>query len=177
MKSESTPRVYVGTYGAYNNGNLHGAWLNLDDYCDIYGFNEAVNELHAAEIAIYGEIEPMFQDHEGIPDKYICESHLSPAVWDEWVSLDDDDKEVLELFLDNCNQYGTLEQARDAYMGRADSKADWAEEFLSDTGLMDSIPEHLRCYFDFEKYACDVGISDVTFVHHLGGVWVFSNNY
>ena len=28
----SEARVYVGTYGKYNNGSLFGAWLDLSDY-------------------------------------------------------------------------------------------------------------------------------------------------
>ena len=28
----SEARVYVGTYGQYNNGSLFGAWLALSDY-------------------------------------------------------------------------------------------------------------------------------------------------
>ena len=30
----SEARVYVGTYGKYNNGSLFGAWLDLSDYSD-----------------------------------------------------------------------------------------------------------------------------------------------
>lgn len=28
----SAAKVYVGTYGKYNNGSLSGAWLDLSDY-------------------------------------------------------------------------------------------------------------------------------------------------
>ena len=42
----SEARVYVGTYGKYNNGSLFGAWLDLSDYSDKEDFYEACRELH-----------------------------------------------------------------------------------------------------------------------------------
>ena len=42
----SEARVYVGTYGKYNNGSLFGAWLDLSDYTDKEEFYEACRELH-----------------------------------------------------------------------------------------------------------------------------------
>ena len=41
----SEARVYVGTYGKYNNGSLFGAWLDLSDYADKEEFYEACREL------------------------------------------------------------------------------------------------------------------------------------
>ena len=40
----SEARVYVGTYGKYNNGSLFGAWLDLSDYADKEEFYEACRE-------------------------------------------------------------------------------------------------------------------------------------
>ena len=45
----SEARVYVGTYGKYNNGSLFGTWLNLSDYLDKEDFYEACRELHKDE--------------------------------------------------------------------------------------------------------------------------------
>ena len=36
----SEARVYVGTYGKYNNGSLFGAWLDLSDYSDKEDFTK-----------------------------------------------------------------------------------------------------------------------------------------
>ena len=45
----SEAKVYVGTYGKYNNGSLFGAWLDLSDYSDKEEFYEACRELHKDE--------------------------------------------------------------------------------------------------------------------------------
>ena len=41
----SEAKIYVGTYGKYNNGSLSGAWLDLSDYSDKEEFYEACREL------------------------------------------------------------------------------------------------------------------------------------
>lgn len=33
-----TPKVYVGTYAKYNNGDISGEWLDLTDYVDYDDF-------------------------------------------------------------------------------------------------------------------------------------------
>lgn len=167
----TAPRVYVGTYGKYNAGSIEGAWIDLEDYSDSEEFYAACQELHGP-----GEHEFMFQDHEGIPDKYISESSLSDDVW-EWLALDDDDKELLAVYLDEVDQGGDIDKAREAFQGKFDSEEDWAENFWEDTGMLESIPDNLRFYIDYEKYARDCRLGgDITFVHKDGDVWVFSNN-
>ena len=32
---ENAPRIYVGTYGQYNNGSLLGKWFDLTDYMTV----------------------------------------------------------------------------------------------------------------------------------------------
>jgi antirestriction protein len=173
MKYDTEPRIYVGTYRAYNEGSLHGAWLDLEDYDDIDGFWEAVNELHAKEIELYGEIEPMFQDWEGIPDAFISESHLDKEVWEKWVELSETRRQVLELYLDNVNQDGTLEEAEEAYMGTFDSATDWAYEYLDDTGYLNDVPDEVKQYFDYEAWLRDAE-QWMTAIRVDGeGVWIF----
>ena len=69
----SEARVYVGTYGKYNNGSLFGAWLNLSDYSDKEDLYEACRELHKDE----EDAEYMFQDWENVPENLIGESWIS----------------------------------------------------------------------------------------------------
>ena len=69
----SEARVYVGTYGKYNNGSLFGAWLDLSDYLNKEDFYEACRELHKDE----EDAEFMFQDWENVPEGLIGESWIS----------------------------------------------------------------------------------------------------
>lgn len=95
-----------------------------------------------------GDHEFMFQDHEGIPAKFISESGLSGDVWEEWICLDVDDNEVGHVHLGNVNQDGSLDDAKDAFQGQFVSDADWASDYWEPTGLLRSTSESLQSYID-----------------------------
>ena len=76
----SEAKVYVGTYGKYNNGSLSGAWLDLSDYSDKEEFYEACRELHKDE----EDAEYMFQDWENVPEGLIGESWISENFFSLW---------------------------------------------------------------------------------------------
>ncbi len=164
-------RVYVGTYAKYNSGSIAGAWLNLEDYSSRDEFLEAARQLHADE----SDPELMFQDFEGFPRSYYSESSIEAELWD-WLALDDDEREIVEAYREDVNQDASIEEAREAYCGIYEDEAEWAEQFLEDTGDLNEIPERLRPYFDFEAYAYDADLNgDVHFVPRGGSVLVFFN--
>lgn len=169
----STPRVYVGTYSKYNDGNLHGAWLDLEDYSDADEFLTACRELHSDE----SDPELMFQDFEGFPKAFYGESCLADGLWD-WITLDDEDRELLAIYTAEIDSDGTIDAAREAYCGKYDSPSDWAAEWLGECGDLASVPAHLQNYIDFEAYARDCRLNgDVTFVERgYHECYVFSSN-
>ena len=63
MKNTS-PRIYVGTYGKYNSGSIAGQWLDLADYNTYDELMKACSEIHKDE----GDPEFMIQDCENMPD-------------------------------------------------------------------------------------------------------------
>lgn len=168
----TSPRLYVGTYAKYNNGSIKGAWLDLEDYGDRDAFYEACKELHKDE----ADPELMFQDFEGFPRSLYSESNASEELF-EFVALDEEDRELLTVYQEGVDQSGTIEQAKENFCGKYDSEADWAEQFLDDTGGLEGVPAHLKNYIDFEAYARDARLGgDMTFVRHEGDLWAFHNN-
>lgn len=170
--SNTTPRVYVGTYAKYNEGwsSIAGEWLSLEDYSDKEAFLTACKACHSDE----ADPEFMFQDHEGIPAAFISESHIDEALWD-WLELDDDGKDLLAAFQGAIDHAGTIDEARDAFLGRANTEADFAEQWLEETGGLEGIPEHLRGYFDYAAYGRDMRLGgEVYFVRFKGELWAFS---
>ena len=146
-------KVYVGTYAKYNDGDLTGKWLDLEDYDDKYDFLKACAELHADE----EDPELMFQDWEGIPDDMIDESHISPECWTLLDAYEKYDEDAVKAY---CYHFGEWDEGgfNDRYRGEFDSWEDMAEELLEETGELNAIPETLRYYFDYEKYAIDIRI-------------------
>ena len=142
--------IYVGTYQKYNNGSIGGAWVDLTKFSDEDEFLEHCRELHKDE----EDPELMFQDFEGFPREYYEESALSSDLW-EWLSLDDDDKAMLEAYIECYGQNGTIDEARDAYQGQYDSDIDFTMELLESCG---DIPQDLPSYIhiDWEGTARDI---------------------
>ena len=59
----------------------------------------------------------------------------------------------------------TTTAIEDQLAGSANSLQDWAENFLDDTGELESIPPHLRNYFDFKAFARDMQLGAVSYTH------------
>ena len=172
--SATTARVYVGTYGKYNDGSITGAWLDLDTYADHADFIEACKTLHNDE----ADPELMFQDYEGFPKEYYNESAISPDLW-AWLDLDESDRELLAAYQDGIDATADIETAREAYLGTADTEADYAAEFYEDcmADELKKMPDLLRFHIDWEGVARDMRLSgDVVFVRYDGTLYVFSNH-
>lgn len=68
------------------------------------------------------------------------------------------DQEIAAAYCDMIGEWtpGAVENAEDAYLGTFDSPAEFAEDLMEQTGGLEAIPENLRYYFDFEKFARDL---------------------
>lgn len=143
------PRIYVGTFNAYNNGSLKGAWLDLEDYDNKADFMGACEDLHIDE----SDPEIMFQAWEDIPDAFIGESHIDEEFWDY---MNHPAEEAAKAAYMACFNDWSADGFDDRYRGEYRSWEDMAEELLAETGEINDIPERLRYYFDYEKYARDM---------------------
>lgn len=165
-------RIYVGTYAKYNQGSIGGAWLDLSDYTDKDEFLEACQALHSDE----ADPEFMYQDWEGIPAGMVSESYLDEAVW-EWLELDEDERATVAAYRDGIDQtqtdYSTI---LEAFQGTYDSELDWSYGYMESTGMLDGLPEFARNYFDYEAFARDAFMGDVSGVRHNGQLYVFSSH-
>ena len=163
-----TMRIYVGTYAKYNDGNLFGKWLDLEDYYDRDDFYKACAELHSDE----EDPEFMFQDWEGIPDDMISECSVDAECWTLLDAYEKYDEDAVNAY---CHCFGEWNENdfNERYRGEYDSWEHMAEELLEETGELNRIPESLRYYFDYEKYANDLRIGG-DFTEHDG--YYFWNN-
>ena len=148
-----TMRIYVGTYAKYNDGNLFGKWFDLEDYTDRDDFYKACAELHADE----EDPEFMFQDWEGILSNMIDESYVSPECWSLLDAYEKYDEDAVNAYCDCFGEWNERD-FNECYRGKYDSWEHMAEELLEETGELNRIPESLRYYFDYEKYANDLRI-------------------
>jgi len=161
-----TPSVYVGTYGKYNDGSIAGNWINLEGH-DKDSFLALCRSIHSDE----ADPELMFQDYENFPEEFYGESGLDDGLW-EWLELGAHDRELLAHYMDAVGeQTATIEDARDAFAGTADSEAAFAEQLAAEV-----LPLELPVWvvIDWQAtWTCNLRHDFVTSQGDDGTVWFF----
>jgi antirestriction protein len=159
------PRIYVACLAAYNNGWLHGAWIDVED--DAQAVRAQVRTMLAASPVADAE-EYAIHDHEGFGQVEIGEYAGLDRVAEIAGFLRDRGALgalVLEHF---C---GDLEAATraldDQYRGQFASLADCFQELTEETM---TIPEALRLYVDWDAMGRDAVLGGEVFTvetaHH-----------
>lgn len=166
--STGNPAVYVGTYAKYNcvygcEKALFGCWLDLTKFADYDEFIAVCRYLHRDE----ADPEYMAQDYENFPEEWYTEAFMSREQFEhiqEFAELDEDEREAYEAFLDvRCDSHISIDDFREAYQGEWDSEEEFARYIVDECGMLDNVPESLKDYFDFERYADDLFRYDYDF--------------
>lgn len=167
-------KLYVGTYGKYNEGSIKGAWLDLADYDTFDEFIEACKQLHSDE----SDPELMFQDCDNLPMNYYCESNAEEAFnyqkAMEAVEARGYDAEALKAYM-NIMSINNISDTDELIKGFEDLFIAQLEDdenstvgyFAVENGLMGNIPSDLTFYIDYEMLGRDLLISD----------WSIDNGY
>ena len=152
------PRIYVACLAAYNNGRLHGAWIEVEQDADavraaIAAMLKASPEPGAEEYAIH--------DYEGFGGVEIAEyADLAKVV--EIASFLRDRGTLGAQVLEHLG--GDVEGAQTAldedYRGVFERLADCYQE-MTEESL--TIPEPLRLYIDWEAMARDARLNGEVF--------------
>lgn len=174
------PHIYVACLEAYNNGMLHGEWIDAAQ--DVDGIREDVqrmladspmsNELHTCEewaIHDYENFEGLRVD-EWSPLEYISEVALAMNEMPE--------PGLLCGILDHLGSGTSVQDAKDYiddnYRGTHESLEHYAEEYFNDTH--EKIDDWLYNYIDFERMGRDFEYGgDIFTISVDAGLAVFSN--
>jgi antirestriction protein len=152
-----TIQIYVACLAAYNNGILHGEWIDLnqplDDVwraiCTMLNNSPIPN---AEELAIH--------DYEGF-EGYNLGEYESIQTAHALAQFILEHGKLGGLLLDHMNgDLNETENALQNYMGEFRCLADYAEQLTQDTV---KIPEHLAYYIDYEAMARDMDMSGDVF--------------
>jgi antirestriction protein len=174
-----SPAIYVASLADYNNGVLHGAWIDAardpdEIQGDINDILDSSREPNAEEWAIhdyeqfgrwrvheYDSIEQVSRIARGIAEHGYAFSAWADVFDGEPASFD-------------------IDSFHEAYLGHYDSVAEYVERMGDELGYTEELaklPEHLQSYvrIDYAAIARDVQLSgDVATVDDPhGGVWIF----
>ena len=161
MSSEGEIRIYVACLAAYNDGYLHGRWIDAT----------------IGESAIWDEIKEVLKtspipeaeehaihDYEGFESLSISEYEGIESVCEKAQFIEEHGRlgaEVAEHFSDLDTAIKALDED---YAGVYKSLAEFAEELTEQTT---QIPDSLQYYIDYERMGLDLEVNDV-FTVELG---------
>lgn len=148
------PRIYVACLAAYNNGILHGVWIDAAQ--EAWALWDGVAAMLAAS-PIAGAEEWAIHDYEGFGGVRISE-HAGLDTVAALASFIAEHGALGAALLDHCS--GDLEEARaaleDRHLGAYASLADYVQEVTEETT---TIPQTLRYYIDYQAMARDAEIN------------------
>ena len=156
-------RIYVADLAAYNNGKLHGVWIDATQALD--DIQEQINELLANSPEDDAE-ECAIHDYEGFAGYSVSEyegiesAHEVACFIEEHGEIAGD---LLSHFGDSIDD--AQKAIEDNYCGCYASLADYAEELTEETT---QIPEHLAFYIDYEKMGRDMELGGDVFTIETG---------
>lgn len=152
------PRIYVACLAAYNNGYLHGAWIDAAQ--EPWAIYDAVRNMLAAS-PMEGAEEWAIHDYEGFGGISLSEyaSFERVSALAAFIAEHDD---IGAALLDYYS--GDLDEAQaaiaDRYHGAHASLADYMQEVTEETT---EVPHALRYYIDYQAMARDAELSGDVF--------------
>lgn len=147
-------RIYVADLAAYNNGKLHGVWIDCTRELD--DIQEQIVQMLNNSPEVYAE-EYAIHDYEGFGSYRLSEYEGLERVREIAVFIEEH-PEVASALLGHFG--GSIDEAKKAaeenYNGCYKSLADYAQELTEETS---EIPSHLEFYIDYEKMGRDMELS------------------
>ena len=154
-QAEGEIRIYVACLASYNNGILHGVWIDATQSVEAI-YDQIAAMLGASQIEEAEEYA--IHDYEGFEGVSIAEYQGIESVVEIAAFIKENG--ALGGKLIAC--FGDLDEAREAisdrYAGLYSSLEDFARELTEETT---DIPESIAFYIDYERMARDLEISDV----------------
>lgn len=156
-------KIYVADLAAYNNGHLHGVWIDATQ--DLEDIEAEVIAMLAAS-PVEGAEEYAVHDHEGFGDYEVSEYTSLTTLREVAFFI----KEYPEFGAALLSHFGDdLEDARRAaqedYCGCHESLADYAQGLTEETT---QIPDALRPYIDYDAMARDMEMNGDVFTAETG---------
>ena len=179
---ESGPWIYVACLAAYNNGYLHGRWINAAQDREIVW--DEINEMlkDSPVTKLYGEIaeEWAIHDFQGFGEYRVEEWNNIDEICEVAQVLDQENGELIVSLVDHLGKGTSIEDAKqfleDNYAGCHKDLEDFAYSFFDECYGMDSIPKQLVHYVDYAAMGRDMAYGgDIFTISNADGMHVFWN--
>lgn len=160
-------KVFVTNLGKYNEGQLIGEWLTLPAntiaikrlkerieigrYYEEYFITDFETDISGLKVGEYDNLDELNEMAEALDD------------------LDESDREIIEAIMSGGYSLDQALEMKDDVLVYYDcyDMTDVAMQYCDECGILDSVPENLRNYFDFEAYGRDMSFEST---------FIFTNN-
>ena len=162
------PQIYVACLSAYNNGKLHGKWIDAnqepeDIEAEVQEMLKASPEPNAEEWAIH--------DYQGFEDIKIEEYESFETVSRIAKLLDEHGEAFAAYYNNQCDIDEAEANFEEAFQGEYKDEEDFAYESMRSCY---TIPDYLENYIDYSAYARDLFMGDYFSSDAPGGkIYVF----
>ena len=175
------PRIYVASLSDYNDGVLHGDWIDAAEN------DETVHDQIAAMLARspttpHAE-EYAIHDYEGFGAYHVNEYESITTVTKIGRGITEHGLAFAAWAAQHYGDDEALDRFEDAFLGSYDSLEEFGSELLDSGGIENVIEEHVpesfRNYLrlDVDAFVNDlIASGEITTVHHNDGVWIFEGN-
>jgi antirestriction protein len=175
VETKDTPRIYVACLAAYNEGYLHGKWIDADQ--DEEAIYEEIKEM-MADSPVPGAEEWAIHDYDNFGGMNLSEFESIEDIV-KWAGLMAEHGTELVAGLVNAHggDFDEIENFfENGYLGVYDSVADYLYEMEESSGSLKEVPERYRNYIDWDSWAHDCDCNgDFTEVWIDGKVHLFDN--
>jgi len=170
--AELAPKIYVACLAAYNNGRLHGAWIDATQ--SVSTIQKKIYKM-LSESPVAGAEEYAIHDFEDFGSLSLSEYESIQSVQSMATFI----VEIGELGAELLVHYGDIETAQDAlenyYHGEHENELEFASQLFDDCYLY-AVPEAVRSYIDYEMFGRDLFINDYFSLEVNGKCHVFSHH-
>ncbi|MGB3495286.1 MAG: antirestriction protein ArdA [Elainellaceae cyanobacterium] len=130
--SDNNPRIYVSCLASYNNGILHGAWIDLEDNADADDIKAEIDEMLKAS-SIPNAEEWRIDDYDEFPN---IETYDLGAIAEVAIAIHAHGLEPIKAWIEHIgttNIKAELDNFGDNYIGQYTSERAFCEDYLGET--------------------------------------------
>ena len=158
----NSPKIYVACLSSYNNGILHGEWIDVEDYEQL---QEEVNRI-LKESPMNDAEEWAIHDFEGFGNIKIEEydglEHVAELA-EALVNLNETETTVFEYLYDNYDLEDAVEKMEEVNIFEG-SRSDYAQEITEECN---DVPDYLVNYIDYDRMGRDMEYnSEIVEIEH-----------
>lgn len=175
-----SPKIYVACLAAYNNGVLHGTWIDAAQDAD--AIHEEIEAILASS-PIPGAEEFAIHDFEDFGDYHVNEydsvalvSSIGQALAEHGEAMSAWLANAMPQNVDQAQQ--RIDEFEDAYLGEWDSIEAYADDYLEEMGAHDALAQFgPSVRIDVAAFARDLELGGDVFTARSSGwqVFIFRN--